>query len=383
MFNLPSLPRTLSAAQTDVASQRREVRQGAVHDLARLAATHNGGAPDDAVQGQATQGSAASDDMALSSAASDGVAAAACASLAELLEHSPFPDVRGECALALADVGARGALPALIRACDDVNERVREMALIAVGELVSGAESVEEGTAVLRVVDAALQASSSEQRFQAFLIAGRVFPESRLLSALATGLQDADALVRYRVMRVVEERWLSDDSARLPADGVRLLERGLRDASVPVRVAAALAARRIPETQSMSVPLAEALLDGLRYRGLEPEDEEAVIDAVGALQLQASVGSLRERAWGLFPHRFAWQAQIALARLGDLRARRGILRGLRGWARDSRTLAVVAAGRARLVEARPELLAMRGNSAQADQEAVEQALQELPEGDRR
>jgi hypothetical protein len=53
------------------------------------------------------------------------------------------------------------------------------------------------------------------------------------------------------------------------------------------------------------------------------------------------------------------------------------LRGLRAWSRDTRTLSVVAAGRARLSEARPLLVAMRGDESRADQQALEQALGEL------
>jgi HEAT repeat protein len=71
---------------------------------------------------------------------------------------------------------------------------------------------------------------------------------------------------------------------------------------------------------------------------------------------------------------FAWQARVALARLGHDRARQGILKGLRAWTRDVRTLAVAAAGRARLTEARALIETMRGDPERADPEAVEVAL---------
>jgi len=77
------------------------------------------------------------------------------------------------------------------------------------------------------------------------------------------------------------------------------------------------------------------------------------------------------------PDRFAFQARIALAKLGDRRAIETILRDLSAWNRDARTLAVVAAGRARLAEAKPLLESMRGKAGRAEPEAVEAALQEL------
>lgn len=46
--------------------------------------------------------------------------------------------------------------------------------------------------------------------------------------------------------------------------------------------------------------------------------------------------------------------------------------------RDVRTLAVAAAGRARLVAARERILAMRGNPARADPTAVDEALAVIP-----
>jgi hypothetical protein len=66
--------------------------------------------------------------------------------------------------------------------------------------------------------------------------------------------------------------------------------------------------------------------------------------------------------------------------MGDERAMRAIARDLSSWSRDTRTLAVVAAGRARLVETRARISAMRGNSKLAEPEAVEEALTKIDEG---
>jgi hypothetical protein len=51
----------------------------------------------------------------------------------------------------------------------------------------------------------------------------------------------------------------------------------------------------------------------------------------------------------------AWHARIALARLGHARARAEILTDLGSWRRETREAAVVAAGRARMGEARGAL----------------------------
>jgi hypothetical protein len=75
----------------------------------------------------------------------------------------------------------------------------------------------------------------------------------------------------------------------------------------------------------------------------------------------------------------AYEARIALARMGDSRARAAIVRGLSSWSRDTRTLSVVAAGRARLAEARPRLSAMRSNSSFAEPEVVDEALLRIDE----
>ena len=79
--------------------------------------------------------------------------------------------------------------------------------------------------------------------------------------------------------------------------------------------------------------------------------------------------------FGLFRDPLAWHARVALARLGDPQAKSAILRGLSALTRDARTIAVAAAGRARLREARPILDRM--TPAQADPETVRDALADL------
>jgi hypothetical protein len=70
---------------------------------------------------------------------------------------------------------------------------------------------------------------------------------------------------------------------------------------------------------------------------------------------------------------------VALARMGHERAQREILRELSARDRDLRTLAVAAAGRARLVAAREPIAAMKGDARRADPDAVDEALAALAE----
>jgi hypothetical protein len=70
----------------------------------------------------------------------------------------------------------------------------------------------------------------------------------------------------------------------------------------------------------------------------------------------------------------AWHARIALARMGHERARAEIVADLASWRRETREAAVVAAGRARIREARA-LLESLGETV--DSALVREALVRL------
>jgi HEAT repeat protein len=112
---------------------------------------------------------------------------------------------------------------------------------------------------------------------------------------------------------------------------------------------------------------------------LDSEDEQAAIVLAGELGLRDAVPSLERRAWRGFGRgrSFAYEARIALAKMGDARARAAIVRGLSAYSRDARTLAVVAAGRASVAEALPLILAMRADESRAEPTAVDEALRAL------
>jgi hypothetical protein len=112
-------------------------------------------------------------------------------------------------------------------------------------------------------------------------------------------------------------------------------------------------------------------------KGIAIEDEQAAVELAGVLELRAAEPHLERRAWGLGriwrgEAASAWHARVALARLGNPRARGEILRDLGSWRRETRDAAVIAAGRARLVEARPAILALAADGA--DPRFVAEAL---------
>ncbi|HEU4538377.1 MAG TPA: HEAT repeat domain-containing protein, partial [Polyangiaceae bacterium] len=80
-----------------------------------------------------------------------------------------------------------------------------------------------------------------------------------------------------------------------------------------------------------------------------------------------------------FRERFPLVARTSLALLGHERARAEIVRDLGSWSRERRHCAVVAAGRARLDEARGPLRAMARRADLAEPDAVAEALARIGE----
>lgn len=337
MFGLAPLPRSLDAALRDVQDKKAAVRVSAVRDLARHAG-EPGSAP-------------------------------ARAALVHALEADVSAEVRGAAAIALADAGAASAADALVVALDDTHLHVRQMALIALGEVGAAASP-----SVVAGVEHALSDDAPALRFQALIACSRLgapFADAALLR----GTLDADAEVRHVSYRLLEERATTDDMAVRPSATVlRAAEHGLADLEPFVRLAAAVLLGRAGDRSCAKV-IAEGV-EGAAPR-LDAEDEQAAIVLAGELGLREATRGLERRAWGRFGvghGRFSYEARIALARMGDARATGSILGGLRAWSREARTLAVVAAGRAHLDEARATIEAMRGDARRAEPSAVTEAL---------
>jgi HEAT repeat protein len=341
VFGLSPLPRTAEAALRDARDKKAAVRLSALHDLTRYAT-----APD----GQRAR-----------------------RELARALATDVSAQVRGAAALALADAGASDETDALLEALSDAHLRVRQMALIALGELGEGTDE-----RVVSAIGAALADEAPALRFQALIAYSRVAGE-RAEPAILRGAQDADAEIRHVSLRLLEERATSDEGVR-PSEPVLAAARdALDDEALSVRVVAAILLGRAGDGSGSNI-VADALNQS-RVR-LDPEDEHAAISLVGELRIRGAIRGLERRAHGLGfgRHPLAHEALIALARLGESRAKARILRGLRAFTRDARTLAVDAAGRAGLVEAREIIEAMRGNDRRADGVAVERALALLEHG---
>jgi HEAT repeat protein len=336
------LPRTAAAALRDAAHAKASVRLSAVADLARAAAREE---------------SVASVDR-----------------LIELVERDADVEVRAMAALALADADARRALPVLMRAAAAGEPRVQQMALVALGELAEPGDPD-----VTRVLESAFESEAPALRFQALVAAGRLTTHAELSAWLARALDDAEGKLRYIACRIIEERFFADpevDEQQRRAWEARLVA-CLDDAELDVALAAALllAPRGVEAARTRVV-------DALNRRRSFPqaEDEQAAIELCAELGLHAARPGLYGRAFGGVlggGSALAFQARVALARLGDERARRHILRGLSSFRRSVRVQSIAAAGLARLEAARPRLLELRSVAREADRQSVADALQAL------
>lgn len=338
MFPLAPLPRNVEAALRDASHAKLRVRLSALDDLGRLAT-----GPD-----------------------RDRVVRV----LMKLLANDPSAEVRARAAIALADAKAESAGATLIAAAQgDSDEKVKQMAILALGELGAG------DPARLATVRSALSAPSAPLRFQA-LVALHHLARNDIEPALQASFEDADAEVRFVAIRVAEERFIGG-TGRRPAWLVDKLKQALGDEASFVRLLAAIVLHRAGE-DSDALVLADAVNGRVGVR--EAEDEQVAIEIAGELCLEQAREGLERRAFGWFGvsrDPFAWQARVALARMGHVRAVGSILEDLQGWTWETRTLAAAAAGAARLHAARARLLAMLGDERSANPDTVRDALREI------
>lgn len=335
---LPQLSRTLAAALRDARDARAEVRADAVRDLAVHAAEAADPRPREA--------------------------------LLAALARDPSGAVRAAAAVGLADAGLGDVSAALLGALEDPELRVRTYAVLALGEV---GDPALPGVAAALVPLLAHDAPAL--RFQA-LIAVTTLGIAQGEAVALAALSDPDAEVRHLALRLLEEPLLAGGDA--PCLSARAAERAagaLDDRDPRVRGAAAVLLARARDPRGRGV--LHALCAGL-LRGASAEDEQAAVELAGELGEPAAAAFLGRRAFPLFgspPLQRA--ARIALARLGDPRARAVLLRGLSAFGRDARTQAVDAVARAGLVEAVPRLEALAGRPRAADPEVVEEALASL------
>jgi hypothetical protein len=336
MLGLPPLPRTLDAALRDIEHERHGVRLSALIDLVRLS---NGPTRPRAVH-----------------------------ALSRALLRDPSAEVRAQAAVGLADSHASEARAELLAALDDAHVRVLELAVLALGEVSEPGDP--EVVAALRPLLAHEQAAL---RFQALIAFERLAGDDAD-DALVRASDDDDDEVRCMAFRLADRRF---EEREPPAALVHGARKSLEAAPTVANATAALFLAAHADRSADGALV--AVLEGKIPCGTDA-DLQAVMETVAGLGIEAARPALARRAFGAFGVRvdtLGWSACIALARLGDERARRAILRGLSAWTRDGRTLAVVAAGRAGLAAAREPIEGFRGDPARADPEAVEEALSRL------
>jgi hypothetical protein len=350
MFSPSPLPRTLEASFRDLDSQRAPVRAGAIRDVVRHAAL------------------------------SDSIRDRAIPALDRALRHDASAEVRGAAAVALADLRAQEALPSLLLAVEDDDGHVRQMAIAALGEIADRRAAPR--------LERALGDPRPEVRYQAVIAFARVARDDprAVASALECALDDADDAIRYIALRMAEEHGLDGEplrDARIVARAGRLI-----DGDDPATaVVAALILARLGHARGREVVI-DVVAE--RRRTPEIEDEQACVELSGELAFHEAVPHLERRVWG--GRRVlrtvlswgagdrascAWHARIALARLGHARARGEILADLGSFRRETREAAVVAAGRARIAEARTALERLGGT---VDAALVREALVRLAVG---
>jgi HEAT repeats len=356
MFTPSPLPRNLEASFRDLGSDRVATRSSAIRDVVRHALR------------------------------SDATRARAIPLLERALRDDSSAAVRADAAVALADVAAQEALPVLLVAVEDQDAHVRQMALSALGEIgdVRAAQRLER----------ALRDARPEVRYQAVIAFARVLKDDAAAVAAAIGraLDDDDLAIQYIAMRVAEEGLAASPSEARdrPPAGRAASPSEARDRSPAGRANPLASPPLVTRAEELVAGPDDALavIAGLylarlgRPPGLaivlevvaekrttpEIEDEQACVELAGELALREAIPHLERRAWGTRRlvrtilswgagdrSSCAWHARIALARMGHERARAEIVAELSSWRRETREAAVVAAGRARIREAREPL----------------------------
>jgi hypothetical protein len=347
MFTLSPLPRSLEASFRDLGSERAATRADAVRDVVRHAA------------------------------GDDAVRVRAIAAFERALRADASAEVRAASAVALADIRAHEALSTLLVAIEDEDGHVRQMALTALGE-------IGDPRAAPRL-ERALADARPEVRYQAIMAFARVARDDAkaVASALARALHDPDPAIRYVALRMAEEHGSDGEplrDARIEACAEDLVHSG----DEAEAVVAGLYLARLGRAGGR-----EVVLDVVAERRDTPEieDEQACVELAGELELRDAVPYLERRVWGrrrVLRTVLSWgagdrascafHARIALARLGHARAREEILADLGSYRRETREAAVVAAGRARIGEARSTLESLGGT---VDAALVREALVRL------
>jgi HEAT repeat protein len=288
--------------------------------------------------------------------------------LGRLVEGDPEAEVRARAAIAMADCEAGpGQIDVLISAARGEHIGVAEMALAALREICPPGER-----RVTRLLENLVQSKHAAVRFQVVAAGSRLLGDSAFDKLLTTAFVDSDPKVRALAFRVCEERF----DVELPPFVQKASLTALADGDRSVRLAAAILMAPLGNEKARAV-LVAAL--NQRWAIAAPEDEQTVVELAGELSLHDALPGLRRhaRGWlGLVPGRFAWQAQVAMASLGDAHAQKAIGVGLRSNQSHVRAAAALAVGRARLHGLRDEVEAL-GNAGKLPADVFEQVIADL------
>ena len=257
----------------------------------------------------------------------------------------------------------------IIEATEDAHSHVRQMAFSTLGEL--------KDERALPLFENALKSEIPSHRFQAVMGLARTSRNpDRVRRVLVEATRDDDPLVRHIALRMAEE--LGDDEQPVDPAIAKRARAMLEDDSDIVRVAAAVILARGGRRDGVHILCAVASREVITT---EFDDEAAAIELCGELGLEDATAALVKRAFSrviLLSHDpFAWHARVALAALKHPKGVKWVLDELNAWTRERRMLAVAAASRARLSEARATLEAMAGDEERADPDAVQEALARL------
>lgn len=265
--------------------------------------------------------------------------------------------VRSASAIALADLQAHEALPALLIAADDDAAMVRQMAITALGELADPRARER--------IRRALGDPRPEVRFQAMVAFPRIArgsgDDEEIWNALAIGIEDEDAFVRSHAAEACAEL---ADGATLPANVADRLARRSRDdeETLDTRVASAIALGESRDPRATPTLLAVARGE---LKEKDPRRVQAVFELLGELGVEEARPIATEAAFSFKskfgdPSRRA-AAVVALIRLGERRAIEHVLSELENGGWERRVAAIGIVNRTSLAEARPKLEALRND----------------------
>ncbi len=341
-FGPSLLVRRLEAALRDIQSSKVHVRRAAARDLAQHI-----------------------DSPARSRAVSH---------LERLVAEDADIEVRVQGLLALADGGAVESVGLLINLARTGVPRIRQMALLALGELA------EPGAT--EAVEVALEAVESPLpglRYQG-LVTLKSLQREQALGQIISRTADDDSEVRWVAVRLIDELCFQGSestsaTAVLDARDTRKLQPLLVDQDQRVAVAATLLLSQMGVASA--IDKLATLLSKAAYK-LEPQDEEAAIDLIGQLGLSQAKPELEKRAWRLlWEGPSTWPARVALGQLGDRRARQFILQSLNSNSPLKCARAIEATGKIGLEEGRARLQQLLANPSGYDTETIRTALERL------